>query len=151
MTDRKATNSVDRQLGSRLRMRRLELGLSQERLGDLLGITFQQVQKYEKGLNRIAASRLFEIAAVLDISVASFFDGIGGGSHKKWGVAEPGGPGTTVFMTVEAEELINLFLQIPSERRKKLLLEFARNLAEVEAEAGQSPEPAPRAAVDLES
>lgn len=134
-----------------MRMRRLEMGLSQERLGDLLGITFQQVQKYEKGLNRIAASRLFEIAAVLDVNVASFFDGIGGGSHKKWGVAEPGGPGATAFMTVEAEELITLFLQIPSGRRKKLLLEFARNLAEIDSESGQATAQAPHAAANLEN
>ena len=62
MNDERSANLIDRRLGQRLRARRLEAGLSQERLAELLGLTFQQVQKYEKGVNRIAASRLFDIA-----------------------------------------------------------------------------------------
>jgi len=67
-------NSVDVQVGARLRLRRKMLGLSQEMLGELLGLTFQQVQKYERGANRIRASRLHELGRVLDVPVSFFFD-----------------------------------------------------------------------------
>jgi transcriptional regulator with XRE-family HTH domain len=68
---------VDRHVGLRIRMRRKELGVSQERLADALGITFQQVQKYERGANRVSASKLWEIAAALRTPVAYFYDGLG--------------------------------------------------------------------------
>ena len=76
MNDERAANAVDRKLGQRVRSRRLEIGMSQERLAELLGVTFQQVQKYEKGVNRIAASRLFDISAALDVPVGRFFENI---------------------------------------------------------------------------
>src|SRR6202162_4499850 len=72
---KKAPNPIDRHVGSRVRMRRLMLGMSQEKLGDGLGLTFQQVQKYEKGTNRIGASRLQHIANILQVPVAFFFEG----------------------------------------------------------------------------
>lgn len=68
---------VDRHVGLRVRMRRKELGISQERLAESLGITFQQVQKYERGANRVSASKLWEIAAALKTPVAYFYDGLG--------------------------------------------------------------------------
>ena len=67
-------NPVDIHVGSRVRFRRMLLGMSQERLGEKLGLTFQQVQKYEKGVNRIGASRLFELSRVLGVSVSFFYD-----------------------------------------------------------------------------
>lgn len=70
----KGPNPIDVHVGSRVRLRRMELGMSQERLGRLLGLTFQQIQKYEKGANRIGASRLFAISRVLDAPVQFFFD-----------------------------------------------------------------------------
>lgn len=76
MSDPRATNAIDRHVGERLRLRRLELGISQQDLGEHLRITFQQVQKYEKGTNRIAASRLFEIAYALDVPVGYFYEGL---------------------------------------------------------------------------
>src|SRR3954469_3991945 len=72
---KKAPNPIDRHVGSRVRMRRMMLGMSQEKLGDALSLTFQQVQKYEKGANRIGASRLQQIAKVLGVPVEFFFDG----------------------------------------------------------------------------
>jgi transcriptional regulator with XRE-family HTH domain len=75
---KKAPNPIDKHVGSRVRMRRLMLGMSQEKLGDALGRTFQQVQKYEKGTNRIAASRLAQIARILQVAVSFFFDGAPG-------------------------------------------------------------------------
>src|SRR5690349_23097057 len=69
-------NPVDVHVGSRVRLRRTLLGMSQEKLGDALGLTFQQVQKYERGANRIGASRLFDLSRVLDVPVSFFFDDI---------------------------------------------------------------------------
>src|ERR671932_2111498 len=65
---------IDVHVGSRVRLRRTLLGLSQEKLGDALGLTFQQVQKYERGVNRIGASRLFDLSRVLDVPIGFFFD-----------------------------------------------------------------------------
>jgi transcriptional regulator with XRE-family HTH domain len=65
---------IDVHVGSRIRLRRTLLGLSQERLGDALGLTFQQVQKYERGVNRVGASRLFDLSRVLDVPISFFFD-----------------------------------------------------------------------------
>lgn len=75
VTNQRSANSVDSHVGSRVRLRRLELGLSQEKLADQLGITFQQVQKYERGTNRIGASRLHQIALVLQTPITYFFEG----------------------------------------------------------------------------
>src|SRR5215510_2472232 len=72
---KKAPNPIDQHVGSRVRMRRLMLAMSQEKLGDALGLTFQQVQKYEKGANRIGASRLEQISHILQVPVAFFFEG----------------------------------------------------------------------------
>src|SRR5262245_13903476 len=72
---KKAPNPIDRHVGSRVRMRRMMLSMSQEKLGDALGLTFQQVLKYEKGANRIGASRLQQIARILQVPVSFFFDG----------------------------------------------------------------------------
>src|SRR6201991_3320337 len=72
---KKAPNPIDKHVGSRVRMRRMMLGMSQEKLGAALGLTFQQVQKYEKGSNRIGASRLQQIAHILQVPVAFFFEG----------------------------------------------------------------------------
>src|ERR1700735_788786 len=73
---KKQANPVDTQVGNRVRIRRMLIGMSQEKLGEALGLTFQQVQKYEKGVNRIGAGTLFRIAAILQVPVAHFFEGI---------------------------------------------------------------------------
>ena len=70
----KKPNPVDTHVGSRVRLRRMLLGMSQERLGESMGLTFQQVQKYEKGVNRVGASRLFQISKILDVPVQFFFE-----------------------------------------------------------------------------
>src|SRR6202023_2373177 len=75
MLAKKAPNPIDKHVGSRVRMRRMMLSMSQEKLGDALGLTFQQVQKYEKGANRIGASRLQQISLILQVPVAFFFEG----------------------------------------------------------------------------
>jgi transcriptional regulator with XRE-family HTH domain len=75
MMAKKAPNPTDKHVGARVRMRRMMLGMSQEKLGDSLGLTFQQVQNYEKGANRIGASRLQQIAHILQVPVSFFFEG----------------------------------------------------------------------------
>jgi transcriptional regulator with XRE-family HTH domain len=75
MLPKKSPNPTDKHVGSRVRMRRMMLGMSQEKLGDALKLTFQQVQKYEKGVNRIGASRLQQISQILQVPVEFFFEG----------------------------------------------------------------------------
>src|SRR3569832_1763801 len=91
---KKAPNPIDKHVGSRVRMRRMMLSMSQEKLGDALGLTFQQVQKYEKGTNRIGASRLQQIAHILQVPVSFFFGGAaaapaGGGGRGGGGGGAP--------------------------------------------------------------
>src|SRR6478672_4968303 len=88
---KKAPNPIDKHVGSRVRMRRMMLGMSQEKLGDALGLTFQQVQKYEKGTNRVGASRLQQIADVLQVHVSFMFEGAPGTSASG-GMSESASP-----------------------------------------------------------
>ncbi|WP_290491076.1 helix-turn-helix domain-containing protein, partial [Hyphomonas sp. UBA4508] len=75
MADNKLPSGIDRVVGQRIRWRRKELKLTQEKLGELLGLTFQQVQKYEKGVNRVSAGRLFEMSTAMGVPITYFFDG----------------------------------------------------------------------------
>jgi transcriptional regulator with XRE-family HTH domain len=95
-TEREGRSSpVDVHVGSRIRLRRTLLGMSQERLGEALGLTFQQVQKYERGANRVSASRLFDLARVLDVPISFFYDDmpeeIGGAAPSSRSARTPGG------------------------------------------------------------
>jgi transcriptional regulator with XRE-family HTH domain len=130
MNDERSANLIDRRLGQRLRARRLEAGLSQERLAELLGLTFQQVQKYEKGVNRIAASRLFDIAVALDVPVAFFFDGM---NPSGLGGVQEDGPNGLVFDTLSTPEglnLMTLFSAIKNPRVRRRVVDLVRALAE---------------------
>src|SRR5690348_18110321 len=91
---KKTPNPIDKHVGSRVRMRRMMLNMSQEKLGDALDLTFQQVQKYEKGTNRIGASRLQQISHILQVPVAFFFEGApaGGGGPPAAGMGEAPSP-----------------------------------------------------------
>lgn len=134
MNDERAANAVDRKIGQRVRTRRLEIGMSQERLAELLGVTFQQVQKYEKGVNRIAASRLFDISAALEMPVARFFEGLVG----RAGVAETKRDYIDdALATPEGAQLMALFASIKSVKVRRRVLELVRALAE-EAEGKRS-------------
>src|SRR5277367_2187353 len=86
---KKQANPIDIQVGNRVRIRRMLIGMSQERLGDLLGLTFQQVQKYEKGVNRIGAGRLYEVSRILNVPVDFFYEGI---ASQESGAAESESP-----------------------------------------------------------
>src|SRR3954454_19847110 len=85
----KVPNSIDTHVGRRLRMRRMMVGMSQEKLGEAFGLTFQQVQKYEKGVNRMGASRLQQAAQILDVSVPFFFEGAPGGHEPNKAAPSP--------------------------------------------------------------
>ena len=87
---KKSTGTIDKEIGSRMRVRRMLIGFSQEKLSEMLGLTFQQVQKYEKGTNRISVSRMIDIANVLGVDIHFFFEGLTGGG--KAAGSEPAQP-----------------------------------------------------------
>lgn len=125
MADGRSTNGVDKRLGHRLRCRRIEIGMSQERLADALGVSFQQVQKYEKGVNRIAASRLFQICAATKTPVAYFYRDVlndkGGGELD--GLDD-------VLATPEGRRLLTLFASISSMKVRRRLIGLAEAVAD---------------------
>ncbi len=115
--------SIDRHVGARIRERRLMLGLSQQQLADAIGVTYQQAHKYERGLNRIAAGRLYEIAQVLGVPISWFFDGIGPGKE----------PAPMTQRQRLCLEVARNFAHISNERHQLALSQMARALAEAEA------------------
>ena len=122
MSDERAANAVDKKVGQRVRTRRQEIGMSQERLAELLGVTFQQVQKYEKGVNRIAVSRLLDIANSLEISACRFFDGL-----ERRGVAEDAPDYVNdALATPEGAQLMALFAGIKSPKVRRRVLDLVR-------------------------
>lgn len=126
-------NPVDLHVGTRVRMRRKILGISQEKLAEELGLTFQQVQKYERGANRVSASKLYEIARALSAPVAYFFDGLSDPTlPQPFGVAESGSDQFVheFLMTPEGLELAILFPKIPRGRLRRRLLELVRAMGE---------------------
>jgi len=128
-------NPVDLHVGARIRMRRKILGVSQERLAEDLGLTFQQIQKYERGANRVSASKLYEIAKSLQSSVAYFFEGLADTTGE--GVAEGGEPYVHDFlMTSEGLELAGLFPKITRPKVRRRILELVRSMAEEDAANG---------------
>jgi transcriptional regulator with XRE-family HTH domain len=128
----KKANPIDGQVGNRVRIRRMLIGMSQEKLGDLLGLTFQQVQKYEKGINRIGAGRLFEIARILDVPIDFFYDGVGTPSD---GVGEARAPVMEFVSSTEGLQLSLAFMKIRDSKVRKRVLDLVKSLAE-EEEAG---------------
>ena len=110
---------VDRYVGSRIRERRVMLGLSQQQMAHLIGVTYQQAHKYERGINRISAGRLFEIARVLRVPVSYFFEGLeGNGSEDDLSMRQR-----------MCLELARNFTQIPNEKHREALSQLARVLA----------------------
>ena len=130
MTDSKLPSGIDRVVGQRIRWRRRDLKLTQERLGELLELTFQQVQKYEKGVNRVSAGRLYEIAGVLGVPVSYFFDGAEEflGAEKAEFAEDDSEPHAPV-MTPEMLELISAFQKIEDISLRKSLLNTVRAAA----------------------
>ena len=126
----KKANPIDAQVGNRVRIRRMLIGMSQERLGDLLGLTFQQVQKYEKGINRIGAGRLFEIARILGVPIDFFYDGVGAPAE-----AEAAPPVMEFVSSGEGLQLSLAFMKIKDPKVRKRVLDLVKSLAEDEEAA----------------
>jgi DNA-binding XRE family transcriptional regulator len=147
---KKIPNPIDRHVGSRVRMRRVMLGMSQEKLGESLGLTFQQVQKYEKGTNRIGASRLQQISRTLDVPPAFFFEGAP--SFEAIAKSEPGpmsvaegsnAPYVADFLsTAEGLHLNMAFARIHDPKIRKRIVDLVSSLA------GEEPGPDARESLD---
>jgi transcriptional regulator with XRE-family HTH domain len=147
-------NPIDVHVGKRLRLRRTLLGMSQERLGELLGLTFQQVQKYERGVNRIGSSRLFELGQILDVPISFFFDdlpetvtgaGGAGGGYAIAGLAEERvafdhEDDALPLDKRETLELVRAYYRIGDPAVRKRLFELAKALANLTA-APAKPDP----------
>lgn len=126
-------NPIDAHVGTRVRLRRMLLGMSQEKLGEHLGLTFQQVQKYEKGINRIGASRLFDLARVLGVPVQFFYDEApteGGNANAVPGFAEQPAESYVVefLATREGLELNKAFVKIADPKVRRAIVELVRSL-----------------------
>ena len=128
----KKANPIDAQVGNRVRIRRMLIGMSQERLGDLLGLTFQQVQKYEKGVNRIGAGRLFEIARILGVPIDFFYDGVGASADS---AAEAAPPVMEFVSSGEGLQLSLAFMKIKDPKVRKRVLDLVKSLADEEEAA----------------
>ncbi|ALN71270.1 MULTISPECIES: helix-turn-helix domain-containing protein [unclassified Aureimonas] len=136
---KKIPNPVDVHVGARLRLRRTSVGMSQEKLGEHLGITFQQIQKYEKGTNRIGASRLQNISEVLSVPVAFFFDGLDNPPATVNGMQEP--PKEFVhdgYNSSETLQLTRAFARIADPKVRRRVLDLVRSLGSLEDEPENS-------------
>lgn len=141
---KKQPSSIDAHVGSRVRLRRMLIGMSQEKLGELLGLTFQQVQKYEKGANRIGASRLFDISQILGVPVSYFFDdvpdevasqhrsmnghGLSNGLNGHYKDLESGPHMMEFVSSAEGFQLIRAYTKITDPRVRKRVLDLVKSL-----------------------
>lgn len=132
----KTPNPVDKYVGSRVRMRRIMLGLSQEKLGDALGLTFQQIQKYEKGTNRIGASRLHQISDILQVPVSFLFEGGPASNAGVDGLGEAPSPAyvSDFLATSEGLALTRAFTRITDAKLRRSIVDLVEQIA-----ATQSP------------
>lgn len=130
---KKSPNPIDKHVGSRVRMRRMMIGMSQEKLGEALGLTFQQVQKYEKGTNRIGASRLHQIASVLGVQVEFFYEGAPQleGAPTGDGLQEPPTPAyvSDFLSTSDGLHLMRAFVRVKDPKVRKRIVELVEALS----------------------
>lgn len=127
-------NPVDIHVGNRMRMRRMLVGMSQEKLGERLGLTFQQVQKYEKGTNRVSASRLFHVAQVLGVPVQYFYEDLPEGAENGAGTEGFGESGEQAVITnflnsSEGLQLNRAFHQITDTDVRRRVVELVKSIA----------------------
>ncbi len=137
---KKAPNPIDKHVGSRVRMRRMMLGMSQEKLGDALALTFQQVQKYEKGTNRIGASRLQQISHILQVPVAFFFEGapLHTDGSMMANPLEPAPSPTYVsdfLATSDGLSLTKAFMRIPDPKLRRRIVDLVQQIAGEDTES----------------
>jgi transcriptional regulator with XRE-family HTH domain len=133
MIAKKAPNPIDKHVGSRVRMRRMMLSMSQEKLGDALGLTFQQVQKYEKGTNRIGASRLQQISNILQVPVSFFFDGAphvpGTGRYEGMGEAPSPAYVSDFLASSDGLALTKAFTRIHDSKLRRRIVDLVEQIA----------------------
>lgn len=122
----KAPNSIDVHVGSRLRARRLALGMSQEKLADAVGITFQQIQKYEKGRNRISASRVQQLSNILQVAVGYFFEKVPGYQKLK---AASEDYVSEFLATADGRALAKAFMQIKNGQVRHRIVKLTNEIA----------------------
>ena len=138
--EREARSSpIDVHVGARIRLRRTLLGMSQERLGEALGLTFQQVQKYERGANRVGASRLFDLSRVLDVPISFFFDDLSEAGalsgRRSFGFADQqDGFGDEVLHRRETLELVRAYYRISDPNQRKTVFALIKSMAPEGAE-----------------
>ncbi|MBN8998011.1 MAG: helix-turn-helix transcriptional regulator [Rhizobiales bacterium] len=136
MVNKKQPNPIDIHVGSRVRLRRMMQGMSQEKLGESLGITFQQIQKYEKGTNRIGASRLQHIASVLEVPVSFFFeDAPGAPSPAGFAESRPAAFVTDFLASAEGLQLNKAFVRIKDAKLRRRIVELVRAIGGEDEEA----------------
>lgn len=137
MAEPKKPNPIDVHVGSRVRLRRTMQGMSQEKLGEALGITFQQIQKYEKGTNRIGASRMEQISRSLKVPVSFFFEDAPGQAHPAPGMAEAGSTAYVAdfLSSPEGIQLNRAFVRISNPAIRRKIVDLVRTLAD---ETGRS-------------
>jgi transcriptional regulator with XRE-family HTH domain len=132
---------IDVHVGTRIRLRRTLLAMSQERLGDALGLTFQQVQKYERGVNRVGASRLFDLSRVLDVPISFFFDDMpetvagpnSAASRRSVGFSDSQDPfGDDTMSRRETVELVRAYYRIADPALRKKVLELIKSMGPTE-------------------
>ncbi|MDP2619363.1 MAG: helix-turn-helix transcriptional regulator [Hyphomicrobiales bacterium] len=129
---KKQPHPIDLHVGRRVKMRRMLIGMSQEKLGNQLGLTFQQVQKYEKGANRIGASRLWDISRILEVPVRFFFEGLRPETGPPAeGFAEEAQPDYVLDFVQSSEgvQLIKAFVQIKDDNVRRGIVNLAKTLA----------------------
>ncbi len=135
---KKSPNNIDKHVGARLRIRRMSIGMSQERLGEALGLTFQQVQKYEKGTNRIGASRLQQIGQIIGVPPAFFFEdmpvAIPAGSAQLSLAEDDSGSLMDFLSSAEGLMMTKAFVRIKSSRVRRKIIDLVATLAELEAD-----------------
>src|SRR5260221_11866541 len=132
-SDKKRLNQIDAHVGSRVRLRRTLLGMSQEKLGEAIGLTFQQVQKYERGANRVGASRLYDLSRVLDVPVSDFFEemspGVASAAEARLGGLEAA-PSPTYeadpMMRRETLELVRAYYRIGDPQVRRRLFDLTK-------------------------
>ncbi|MDT3381116.1 helix-turn-helix domain-containing protein [Labrys portucalensis] len=134
---KKVPNPIDQHVGSRVRIRRVLVGMSQEKLGEALGLTFQQVQKYEKGTNRIGASRLQQIASILGVTISFFFEGLPpetGAVHTAEHADESDTSHVIEFLsTTEGLQLNKAFARIKDPKVRRRVVDLVSTLSQEHA------------------
>jgi transcriptional regulator with XRE-family HTH domain len=131
---RGGTHPTDTHVGKRLRMRRLMLGLSQTKIANALGLSFQQVQKYEKGANRIGASRLRHLSQILEVPETFFFEGVPQAHDQHHAQTDAPSPQyvSDYLATPEALDLTRAFMQIPDAKLRRAIVKLVEQLAAAE-------------------